>query len=946
MGCATCNDPACCGACEGVSPRPALRRGPNRPSLEWRIDDQSGFRARILRALPGGGAPARPLGGFSARGDDDPAIALVDASAAVLDVLAFYQARIADEGFLGCATEAFSLGALARQVGHEPAPGVAAETPLAFTVEEPVPGAPPAGPALPDRTTIGSGTRVQSIPGPNETPQVFETVEAIEARRAWNRLRPLTGRPQTLALRTGVDGIWLYDLEGGLESVAGTISVAANTLRPLDVVPALSGLGAAQVTVIEVESLWLAGTGLGFRRGELLLAAGRAGTAAETRVLALAGVVEDASLGLTRLDLTAGPKAPPSWAGVWGKQSFASASAVPASAHAVAQAGAMSAGFYSATLGAMGIGTLAFQQAYVAFVQASPPDPGPGQPGLFRFRERVGFFGAGAPRWATLTAEGQAAFGDYDTAPPSVWENSKGTDLGTGKVLLDRTTEAAETGGWAILSAPGQTARAYRIATAEAEAASDFSVSGRVTALTLKNPDSDSVTTPSGFRFRTTTAHLGAQRLALATLPIVDDIPAGVEDLTVDGDHLEMPEGRRLILEGTTPDGLPAVEAIRLVEPLKLGRTTILRLDRPTTHAYRRASLGILANVARATHGETVREVLGHGDPASANQAFRLARAPLTHTAEGATGRLAAITVRVDGVAWEEARALTNIAPDARAFTLRRDAEGRTRVIFGDGAEGSRLPFGRDNVVATYRTGLGPEGAVAAEALSMLIDRPLAVRAVRNPIGASGAEAPEAPEATRAAVPAGLRALDRVVALADVAAFAEGFGGIGRARAEEIWADDRRLVALTVAAADGSSPAAGSPLLTALSEGMALFADPSLAVRPMGYAAVPFFATAQVRPRDDHDPAVVLDAARAAFAEALGFAAREIAVPITASHLLAVLAAVPGVAEAALTRLGPDEAPGATPPATILPALGARFNGDTIEPAQMLVAVATSVELA
>lgn len=946
MSCATCNDPACCGACEGAGLRAALRRGPNRPSLDWRIDDEAGFRARILRALPQAGAPARPLGGFTARGADDPAIALVDASAAVLDVLAFYQARIADEGFLGCATEAFSLGELGRQVGHEPAPGVAAETPLAFTVEEPPPGAPPAGPALPDRTTIASGTRVQSIPGPNETPQLFETVETIEARRAWNRLRPLTGRPQTLALRPGVDGLWLYDLEGGLESVPGTVSVAANALRPLDVVPALAGLGAAQVKAIEVESLWLSGIGLGFKRGELLLAAGRAGSVLETRVLALAGVVEDASLGLTRLDLKAGPKAPPAWAGVWGKQSFVAASALPASAYAVAQAGAMSAGFYTATLGAMGIGSLMFQQAYVAFVQARPPDSGPGQPGLFRFRDRVGFFGAGAPRWATLTTEGKQAFGDYDTTPPSVWENSKGTALGAGKVLLDRTTEAAETGSWTILSAPGQTARAYRIATAEAEAASDFSVSGRVTALELKNPDSDSVTTPPGFRFRTTTAHLGAQRLALAALPIVDDIPAGAEELTVDGDHLEMPPGRRLILEGTTPDGLPSVEAVRLVEPLKLGRTTILRLDRPTTHAYRRASLGILANVARATHGETVREVLGHGDPASANQAFRLARAPLTHTAEGSTGRLAAITVRVDGVAWTGTRALTNTAPDARAYTLRRDAEGRTRVIFGDGAEGARLPFGRDNIVATYRIGLGPEGAVAAEALAMLIDRPLAVRAVRNPIAASGAEAPEAPEATRTAIPAGLRSLDRVVALADVAAFARGFGGVGRARAEEIWAADRRVVALTVAAADGSSPAEGSPLLMALAEGLALVADPSLIVRIMGYAAVTFFATARIRPHADHDPAVVAVAASAAFADALAFAAREIAVPITASHLLAVLAAVPGVAEAVLTRLGPNEAPAATPPAAILPALGARFNGDTIEPAQMLVAVATAVELA
>jgi predicted phage baseplate assembly protein len=411
----------------------------------------------------------------------------------------------------------------------------------------------------------------------------------------------------------------------------------------------------------------------------------------------------------------------------------------------------------------------------------------------------------------------------------------------------------------------------------------------------------------------------------------------------VGGDQLALPPGRRLVLEGVGPDGLHALEPNALCEPLKLSRNTLLRLARPLAQAYRRRDLVLHANVARATHGESVREVLGSGAPAEANQRFRLARLPVTHTA----GRQAALTIRIDGVAWRQVRALTGAAPEARLFALSRDAEGRSQVVFGDGAEGARSSAGRDNILATYRSGLGPEGAVKAEALALLVDRPLAVRAVRNPLPALGAEAPEPPEATRLAAPQGLRALDRVVSLADVAAFAEGFGSIAKARAEEVWAGPRRLVALTVAAADGSSPAAGSDLLVALAEGLRSAADPSLTVRILGYQAVPVFVTARIRAAAERDPPVVLAAAQAALDAALGFAARGLAVPLAAARLLAVLAAVPGVAEAVLTRLDLEEAPVAPPPpAALLPALGARFNGATMDPAQLLLPVTAKVELA
>ncbi len=43
-------------------------------------------------------------------------------------------------------------------------------------------------PAVPAAATLPVGLRVQSIPGPGEQPQTFETVEEIEARPEWNAL--------------------------------------------------------------------------------------------------------------------------------------------------------------------------------------------------------------------------------------------------------------------------------------------------------------------------------------------------------------------------------------------------------------------------------------------------------------------------------------------------------------------------------------------------------------------------------------------------------------------------------------------------------------------------------------------------------------------------------------------------------------------------------------
>ena len=88
---------------------------------------------------------------------------------------------------------------LARAIGYELRPGVAAEAELAFEVED-APGAP--GIAL-----VPAGTPVQSVPGQDELPQTFETSAELEASAAWNALRPPDD--PTADARAGRDELWL-----------------------------------------------------------------------------------------------------------------------------------------------------------------------------------------------------------------------------------------------------------------------------------------------------------------------------------------------------------------------------------------------------------------------------------------------------------------------------------------------------------------------------------------------------------------------------------------------------------------------------------------------------------------------------------------------------------------------------------------------------------------
>lgn len=195
-----------CGCCEDASLDPTSVENPaGRSALSYRIGTQPTFLARMLtrlttQELPDGDhAGDRPLRSLTTRELSDPTIALLDAFACVADVLTFYQERIANECFLGTATERRSILELATMVGYELDPGVAARAWLAFTLDD--------APSSPETVTIRTELPVMSVPGPDEVPQIFETVEERTLRVAWNALEAATTLPQTFTSARSV--VWL-----------------------------------------------------------------------------------------------------------------------------------------------------------------------------------------------------------------------------------------------------------------------------------------------------------------------------------------------------------------------------------------------------------------------------------------------------------------------------------------------------------------------------------------------------------------------------------------------------------------------------------------------------------------------------------------------------------------------------------------------------------------
>ena len=824
------DDCGCCGEQRLVTPAAVTNRA-GLASLAYRAGTHSGFKATMLARLSSADHPA--LAALRTREDADFTVALLDAFAVVGDVLTFYTERTAGESYLRTATEPVSVQQQARLIGYGRRPGVAASAYLAFEVEDAAGG--------PAEVTVPAGTRVQSLPGPGQLPQTFETSAELLARPEWNALRPRLGQPQ--ALSVGMDRLLLAGVATGLAPgdrvliVAGT-AVGDRVVKPVlevaadaasDTTEALLDLEPAPLPRFVLPSLPIA-VFVPFSTSFAPLTSGYLGTS-----------VRGTS---------------------WNQATFQTQIAVN-----------------SWPLPSVAAG-LAFElRRPVALPET----------GVFAFRRKAALFGHNAPKHSTTV------FGS-----PS-WEGRTiaGETRPAKSVDLDTTYEEVVPGGWLVLQSGPGGAKVYRVLAVEELSRADYALSAKVTRVHLDHDDGFSV-----FTLRDTTAYVQSEPLGLVDLPITDAVAGGQLMLDGPRLGLE-PGRRVVVTgELTDLAGVTGSELCELLEVELLDGYTVLSFARDLAASYVRGTVTVNANVAAASHGEGTAEVLGSGDATVAFQRFKLAKPPLTHVgAASGTGTASTLEVVVSGVRWLEVPSFHGHGPDERIYVTRLDEHGDTWVTFGDGRTGARLPTGTENVVAAYRSGIGLPGLVAAGGLSLLQSPPAGIRACRNPLPAGGAADAEALEEIRANATLQILTLGRIVSLRDYEDFARAFAGIAKARATWMWTGDGKGVLVTVAGPDGAVVPEGSDLQRNLSEAMLAAGDARVPLRVQSYRPAFFLAAANLTVAPDAVAEQVLagvqDALRAAFA----FATREFGQPVSASEVVEVVHRVAGVEAVVLTAL-------------------------------------------
>ncbi len=874
---------------------------PGRPHLQRRIGTHPTFLARLLAGL----STEDGSRGLTTRQPSDTAVALLDAWAVVADSLTFYTERIADENYIGTAGERCSVSELARLIGRQLRPGLAAETDLAFAMDT-TPGAPA-------RLLLEAGAPVQSEPEPGGTPAVFETVEPAELRAAWNRLRPRSGRLPAPNSATSVvhlagtatnvragDGLLVREAGGAGNLLFGIVT----TVTAVEAVPATPD------------------------------DPGRPGrTEVRLRRLNTASVASSTLTGLVPP-----PAEVPTVPGV---------------------AGWLTGPVKAADLAAQASQRKVGLDAVAASFAARPAVPG----SAVVFRTQAALFGSQAPDASTTLSAFRAeiaALGnpwlDWMLQPTIVagllpWPNATAAYFGSGTpgtVRLDNAYPSISAGGPVVLRS-GATWGAYEVTDVATESFSAGGLTGKSTRLVL-----GPTTGLGSFPVRSTSVFAGAELVPLAPEP--EAAPVWGTTLELEGLALGLGVRRRVAVSGLSlfSPGVPVVHVTDLAEvthdfgPARLTRLTLAQgLPEPLV----RSTVTVAANVVRATHGQSRHEVLGSGSGRSVFQQFRLKGRPLTYlSAPTATGRSTTLRVYVDDVQWREVPDLTSSGPADRVYTVRED-EGGTIIGFGDGVTGARLPSGAANVRAVYRSGAGQAGRVGANRVTMLAARPPGLKGATNPRPAEGGADPETVDRARRSISLLVRTLGRVVSLRDYEDFARAFAGVEKAHA--VWArvGGQRGVVVTVAGADGRAVPPGDPIHDALLDAFGRAGDPLVPVHLVTFEPRWFRVAMALRVAPDREVEPVHRRVEAELKTAFSFDARSLGQPVAASELLATAHRVPGVAAADLTLLAYAVGP-ATPPAptsastpvparlaATLPVAGTVISGGTAIPAAQLLTI-------
>ncbi len=856
----------------------------NRPGLTqiaYRAGTWSQFKSSMLDAL----SKYAQLAGLRTRDDDDFTIALCDAFAVVCDILTFYYERSANEHYLRTATEQLSVTELAALIGYQPAPGVAASAALAFILEAQPPVVPQKTPApqpalVPSVVTLASGLQVQSVPGPGQQPVTFETVAPITARYDWNALTPQQSVPYA------ADPANCYPAYLRLTGLLGTIQVGDYMLIVVTAGGTVS-TGLNRVAGVTPDSTSQT-TLVRFETTASTIAAPLLATAPHAATAPLSGTLTAASLGPQVLDVE------------WADQGAF-----------VAQAQKLQ----------WDVDLLQDVIDGLTSSAAAPPIQ------VVRLGVRASIFGHNAPAYATLPSytllSKQSFPADWENetvaqlsedlspspllkferadvhagaggAGPSIEKTAVATPLAASanNVFLDATYAALVAGTWVVLLQTGTPFLSATVTSAATTSVARFLLSATVSVLTLAgSPDL------SSYLMRTT-AVFGQTDVFTPAQEFLSGTTIGGSVITLDSAQLWLQVGQDVIVSGTsaTKTGQTSTEQNTIYALGLVNGCTQITLASALQDTYVWNTVTINANVAPATHGASKSQILGSGDGTQAFQRFALNQLPVTYvSANTPTTTASTLAVRVNGALWTEVPYFSGSLPTDRVFVTNLDTNGNRYVQFGDGVQGARLPTGQNNVVATYRQGLGSAGNVAPNQLSTLLTRPLGLRSVLNPLAANGGGDSQTLADARSSAPITVRALGRIVSLDDFADFTSATAAVAKASAVWAWDGARQVVCITVAGPGGVALVPGSQAYKNLLAAIMAAGDGTVPVMLASYTPRTFTVGATLTIDPALDPDAVTAAAKQALQAAFAFGVRAFMQPVYQSEIVAVLQAVTGV---------------------------------------------------
>ena len=756
-----------CGCCEALSPATPLRIS-NRPALSaiaYRIGTFASFREAMLQAI----ASEPRLASLTTRESDDYGITLLELWAVIGDVLTFYQERIANESFLRTAVHRDSVLRMARMLDYRLRPGLAAETRLAFTLEKDA------------KVKIPVGFKVMTVPGQDELPQFFETIEAIEADARLNKLRVF---PPTTAATPFAAG-----------SPGGPL-----TNYPTPVVPG------------DKLVLW----------SDKVL---------EEKVVDSLKISDDAAR------ITWSPK-------------------------------------LTVELGQKGHAAK-YTRMLRFFGYNAPGDYVRYEPGV---RDIQTGQWTTPPGWVSESLTTNLAFDDACIEYPL---DARYEDLKPGTPLLIETD-------------PG----VFKKLTVKSVRQAAQSLGPMQDTVTLMRLDDKlgKITDRRACRVY----QLVEPELAFRNY----DFPAQISGgrVVVPLNWLDKIDPRRVIMLRDANTG-PFVATVTQATPTSAEQFLQIDFNPALPQPLETASAELLGNIAKATHGEAViDEILGDGDAAKKFQTFALQKSPLTYLASKKSARgQSTLRVLVNGQQWSEVDNLYGQKPSASVYTLRELDEGKTTVQFGDGVTGAGLPSGRANLKASYRKGLGLQGRARADQLSILLQRPVGLKAVSNPLAAEGGVDPETLDQARTAAPTTVKTFDRAISLTDFESLVTASGEIAKATATWVWRGLEKAIHLTVAAQRGAY--LSSDALKRLHAGLTIQRDPNYALLVGNLCRVPLTVRARLTVKPNFVRDDVLKTARTALSAHLGFDKVAFAVAIHRSEIYAVLQHVTGVLSVDLDTL-------------------------------------------